>query len=88
MNALSALERYLTDCESKRRRRRDRPSDAVLTELRSLLDYFDSPSIEREASLEAAGQSETPQPQPDAAVPDRPLSLDALVTDEGFGRPN
>lgn len=33
----SALERYLADCESKRRRRRDRPSDEVLGELRQLL---------------------------------------------------
>jgi hypothetical protein len=35
---MNVLERYLTDCENKRRRMRARPSDAVLTELRSLLD--------------------------------------------------
>ena len=35
---METLERYLNDCETKRRRMRDRPSDAVVTELRWLLD--------------------------------------------------
>ena len=34
---MTPLELYLDDCESKRRRTRDRPSDAVLAELRLLL---------------------------------------------------
>jgi hypothetical protein len=34
---MSALERYLLDCESKRRRARDRPSNEVLIDLRRLL---------------------------------------------------
>lgn len=38
---MQALERYLTDCESKRRRMRDRPSNAVLAELRRLLDAYE-----------------------------------------------
>ena len=39
---MEALHQYLTDCEGKRRRMRNRPSDAVLTELRRLLDEFRS----------------------------------------------
>lgn len=35
---MERLERYLDDCEGKRRRMRDRPSDAVLAELRELLE--------------------------------------------------
>jgi len=37
---METLERYLNDCEGKRRRMRDRPSDVVLEELRSLLAAF------------------------------------------------
>jgi len=37
---MEVLERYLSDCEAKRRRMRDRPSNQVLEELRSLLSRF------------------------------------------------
>ena len=35
------LRRYLYDCESKRRRARDRPSNMVLEELRLLVSRFE-----------------------------------------------
>jgi len=38
---MKALERYLHDCESKRRRSRDRPSNEVLSDLRRLLDHVE-----------------------------------------------
>jgi hypothetical protein len=37
---MEVLERYLSDCEAKRRRMRDRPSNEVLSELRRLLTRF------------------------------------------------
>lgn len=58
---MTALERYLVDCEGKRRRRRDRPSDEVLGEIRRLL-----------AQLENARQGRrSPQPSeaPDSDLP-------------------
>ena len=35
---MKALKTYLIDCENKRRRMRDRPSNAVLAELRTLIE--------------------------------------------------
>lgn len=37
---MNAVELYLDDCEGKRRRMRNRPSDAVLAELRLLLSQL------------------------------------------------
>lgn len=37
---MDALEHYVNDCENKRRRMRDRPSDLVVSQLRWLLDYL------------------------------------------------
>lgn len=37
---MDALEHYVKDCEAKRRRMRDRPSDLVVSQLRWLLDYL------------------------------------------------
>ena len=37
---IDTLEQYLTDCETKRRRARDRPSNQVLVELRALLKQY------------------------------------------------
>lgn len=55
---MDVLERYVTDCENKRRRMRDRPSDAVVSELRMLLDSLKpdrderGPSEDRRRDLE------------------------------------
>ena len=38
---MQSLRQYLRDCEKKRRRMRDRPSNAVLVELRELVDHFE-----------------------------------------------
>mgnify|MGYP006969354776 CR=1 FL=1 len=38
--SVEALEQYLADCENKRRRARDRPSNQVLEELRALLSRY------------------------------------------------
>ncbi len=38
---MQELERYLIDCENKRRRMRDRPSNAVLAALRALLERIE-----------------------------------------------
>jgi len=38
---MESLKQYLEDCEGKRRRMRDRPSNAVLAELRELLDHVE-----------------------------------------------
>jgi hypothetical protein len=43
---MSALERYLLDCESKRRRARDRPSNQVLIDLRLLLTQVEGSVFE------------------------------------------
>jgi hypothetical protein len=48
---MQVLERYLTDCEGKRRRMRDRPSNAVLLELRALLHRQKESDAAREADL-------------------------------------
>jgi hypothetical protein len=48
---MKALERYLLDCENKRRRSRDRPSNEVLTELRLVLAQVeDARALEKLAS--------------------------------------
>ena len=39
---MQSLKRYLVDCENKRRRARDRPSNIVLEELRALLVAFET----------------------------------------------
>ncbi len=44
---MSTLERYLADCEGKRRRMRDRPSDEVLGEIRRLLRQLEEAKAER-----------------------------------------
>ena len=56
---MEALERYLTDCENKRRRMRDRPSDAVLAELRDLFDMVEAARGALE-SVEVPPRSHTP----------------------------
>lgn len=38
---MERLKQYLEDCENKRRRMRNRPSNEVLEELRALLDHFE-----------------------------------------------
>lgn len=57
---MDALERYLIDCENKRRRMRDRPSDAVLAELRTLLQRFESVRVRRASSDEGAHEAQQP----------------------------
>lgn len=69
---MESLERYVADCEGKRRRTRDRPSDAVVTELRSLLDFFRAvrdrrPSAVRDVSdfpVDPERQRGAPPPDP------------------------
>ena len=56
--SMDALHRYLTDCENKRRRMRARPSDAVLSDLRRLLD-----------ELQDAGQGDDRKPSVGAGAP-------------------
>jgi hypothetical protein len=50
---LDRLEQYLTDCENKRRRARDRPSNQVLEEIRTLLSRY---------RAAVAGRAEGPVP--------------------------
>ena len=38
---MERLKQYLKDCENKRRRMRDRPNNAVLEELRVLVEHFE-----------------------------------------------
>jgi hypothetical protein len=57
-----ALMHYLSDCENKRRRMRDRPSDAVLAELRTLLDRIEDDRPPRRSTLRR-----------DSTHPDSPL---------------
>ena len=54
---MDTLERYLIDCENKRRRMRDRPSDAVLAELRTLFDRFESLASRRGSIDTTAGEA-------------------------------
>lgn len=38
---MERLKEYLEDCENKRRRMRNRPSNEVLEQLRELLEHFE-----------------------------------------------
>ena len=59
---MHALEQYLVDCESKRRRLRDRPSNQVLEELRVLLALHRGATT---ASAEAPAGAEAEDPKLD-----------------------
>ena len=59
---MESLKRYLTDCESKRRRMRDRPSDAVLSDLRRLLEAFDEIEAPRDRPIATAVTGGTQAP--------------------------
>jgi hypothetical protein len=59
---MQVLERYLTDCEGKRRRMRDRPSNVVLLELRALLRRQKESDAAREADLAHIGVKSAPGP--------------------------
>lgn len=63
---MDALERYLSDCENKRRRMRDRPSDMVVQQMRWLVSYF----------KKLGASEERADPRDDAADsgPDLPVS--------------
>jgi hypothetical protein len=63
---MDALESYLADCENKRRRMRDRPNDAVLTQLRFLLDYFKTDRTTERPPTES-DSNEAPTPDPSAS---------------------
>jgi hypothetical protein len=52
---MNALERYLLDCENKRRRSRDRPSNEVLSDLRRLLTQVKG-SVEATPPAEAESE--------------------------------
>jgi acyl-CoA-binding protein len=64
------LERYLTDCEGKRRRMRDRPSNAVLLELRALLRRQKESDAAHEAELTHNGVESASGPAaPEGSAP-------------------
>jgi hypothetical protein len=64
---MEALERYVADCETKRRRMRDRPSDTVINELRSLLDLVRTTEERRSApGAESIGSDTGPEGLPRA----------------------
>lgn len=53
---MERLKQYLVDCENKRRRMRNRPSNEVLEQLRELLEHFDE---QLEDSGPSSGASRT-----------------------------
>lgn len=55
---MQALKDYLIDCENKRRRMRDRPSNAVLVELRALIEQLAEDSRSSARSEERRGPPE------------------------------
>ena len=55
---MQALKDYLIDCENKRRRMRDRPSIAVLVELRALIEQLAEDSRSSVRSEERRGPPE------------------------------
>lgn len=61
---MKALELYLIDCENKRRRMRDRPSDAVLEDLRTLLKRL-------EEGGEVGTSTSASEPVPQDVAPQR-----------------
>jgi len=62
---MDALERYLSDCENKRRRMRDRPSDMVVQQMRWLVSYFKKLGASEERS---DARHDTPDSDPDLPV--------------------
>lgn len=62
---MDALERYLSDCENKRRRMRDRPSDMVVQQMRWLVSYFKKLG---RAEEKADPSKDTPDADPDLPV--------------------
>ena len=60
------LENYLIDCENKRRRSRDRPSNEVLSELRRLLTQLEDaasvPTLASPADSDGDGALEEAEP--------------------------
>ena len=61
---MNALERYLLDCENKRRRSRDRPSNEVLSDLRRLLAQVEGSVRQTAAEEEDNADTAVSEPSP------------------------
>lgn len=57
---MQALKDYLIDCENKRRRMRNRPSNAVLAQLRALIEKH---AEDVRSSAPSNGKGDPPDPE-------------------------
>lgn len=57
---MERLKQYLVDCENKRRRMRNRPSNEVLEQLRELLEHFEEQLEDSRSSATSNRKAEAP----------------------------